>query len=289
MKTTLIFLLLISLASSSFGQGKLGRAKDSISGKSSSHEKSSSNDYSSDSDSGGFLFNFFGNLIIGMFTAPPDESYSTDYSFQNNDVDLQWLYDITLGIPIGHLEPRCFYLYPYAEGQHGEYDTVGTFYETKRSVLLISNTAVVQPDVIGNDFNLNWRFIPEMGLEFDHLHFVDIIGEREELGFTSFMLNFYRIRERKVTGYWGIGGNYAGSGVNSWGFTYHLGLDIFVGQPTSLGTSWKQSFINESTVNEFQAMIKYHIKRLEIRGGFNDFKIGSENFPGAAFGLGYRF
>lgn len=263
MKKTIIFLLLFAVADLTLAQGKLEKAKDDLSDKSSSDKSGS---YSSDvnDDSDDLATALIGGLIVDIFY------YSS-----------AWLL-------IGEVQPRSFYPFPYAEGKHGEYDSVRMEILRKTGLAILTNTIVYQPDLLGNDFSLNLRPHPVIGFELNHLHFFDVIGEEEELGLTSVMVDFYRIRERQVTGYWGIGGTYAGSGVDTWGIAYNVGLDIYVGKPVSLGFYWKQSFINESSVNEFRGLIRYHFQKLDIHGGLHHYKIGSVNFPCVALGVGYR-
>jgi hypothetical protein len=109
--------------------------------------------------------------------------------------------------------------YPYFDGENGEYNYPEVSVpRIKKSSLIISNTLTVQSGTFGNDLRMNYRFLPILGLEANHLHLFDRLDENSNLGISSFMLNFYRIRERRVTGYWGLGATYAGSDVNIMGF-----------------------------------------------------------------------
>jgi hypothetical protein len=261
MKATIISFLLLFTGLCSFAQGKIERAKDDL--KSSSLPSS----YNSGSGEGGSEggSNFLGGVSFDL------------------------LFLATYGTLIGDLQPRYFIEFPYCDGESGEYDYPEFVSILKKSSLIISNTLTVQSGTTGNDLRLNYRFLPVLGLEANHLHFFDRLDEHSDLGISSILLNFYRIREKRVTGFWGLGATYVGSEVNTTGFSYNLGLDIYVANPVSLGIFWKQSFINESSVNEFRAMLRYHIGKLAIHGGFINYKIGEEGFPSAAIGLEYRF
>lgn len=262
MKKVLISVLLLFWPITAFSQGKLSRAKGDLSGKNSSSNYSVSNDdTSTESGDMGFL----------------------------DGVVLELLYFATYGALIGELQPRTFHGYPYSDGQHGEYAYPESEHDFRGSLLVISNTVSIQSSTFANDLNVNYRFVPAVGVKVNHLHFLDRYNENEQLGLTSMMLDFYRIREKNVTGYWGVGATYVGNNVATWGFTYNLGLDIFVGDPISFGLLWKQSFVNENSVNEFRGLIRYHLKRFDIHGGFIQHKLGDEHFPSAAFGVGYRF
>lgn len=252
MKPTTLILLFVSITNLTFAQGKLGRAKESL--KSSSSESSYSS--SDDSEVGGFFVDILGDFFGFAF--------------------------------FGELEPKNFYPYPYAVDRFGEYDYPENNPEGKKSKLIISNTMAFQVSTFANDLRLNYRFLPIMGIDANHLHFFDRLDEGSELGISSIMLNFYRIRERNVTGYWGLGATYVGSEVNTIGFAYNVGLDVYIAKPISLNLLWKQSFINETSINEIRVLPKYHIKKLAVYGGFTHYKIGSEGFPSATAGIEYR-
>jgi len=262
MKTMTILILLISAINVSMAQNKLGKAKENLS-------ETSPQEFSHDGDQ-------------------PSSSSDGESKFLENLV-FEALYFVSYGTLIGQLEPRSFYAYPYADGQHGEYMQIEKGAPGKRSEFMISNTMIFHSEVYGNDLKLNYRFLPFLGVEANHLHFFDHQGENTDLGISSMMLNYYRIRENSVSGYWGLGATYVGSGVNTAGFAYNLGMDIYVGKPVSFGLAWKQSFINEETINEFKILARYHLKRIVIHGGFSYYKIGSENFPSTAIGIEYRF
>ncbi|MCG8311281.1 MAG: hypothetical protein MI975_28090 [Cytophagales bacterium] len=262
MKRTILTVLLICLSIHTFGQGKLERAKEDLSEKSDSGSfTTTSTEASSDDVGDGFV----GGIVVEL------------------------LYVATYGLLIGELQPRSFYSYPFAEGPHGEYQITEGGYFPKRSSLTVSNTTAFQSSTFSNDFRVNYRFIPALGLEANHLHFLDRRDQNEQLGISSILLNFYRIREKNVTGYWGMGGTYAGDGVNTWGFSYNLGLDIYISDPVSLSLFWKQSFINDSSINEFRGLVRYHLKRFAVHGGFIHYQLGDEGFPSAAVGIEYRF
>jgi len=257
MKPTTLILLFLSITSLTFAQGKLDRAKESLKSSTSKDSYSSSDDSELGSAAGGFFADMFGNIFAFAF--------------------------------IGNLEPKNFYPYPYAADRIGEYGYPESNPAGKKSKFVISNTMAFQVSTFANDLRLNYRFIPILGLEANHLHFFDELDEGSELSISSMMLNFYRIRERNVTGYWGLGASYVGSDVNTMGFAYNVGMDIYIAKPISLNLYWKQRFINETSINEIRVYPKYHIKKLAVYGGFIHYKIGAEGFPSAAAGIEYRF
>ncbi|MBC8755674.1 hypothetical protein H2O64_13430 [Kordia sp. YSTF-M3] len=264
-KITLSILLCCLAFSVANAQGKLNKAKDDLSGSSSSTSSSSS---SRNNNRGG------GN--------DDDPGYF-------DSVFVEIAYHVTIGILLGEMEPRYFYEYPYSDGSHGEYSLFTQDYPLKRSQFMISNTVFASgKEFYGNDFKLNFRFIPLVGVEVSHLHFFEQTP-KVELGVSSFMVNYYRIREKNVTGYWGVGATHVGNGVDETGLAYQVGVDIYLNKPFSFGISWKQSLINESSVDEFKLLARYHRKRFSFHGGFNHYQLGSVNINAMGIGLDYRF
>jgi len=261
-KITISLLLCCLVFSFSSAQGKLNKAKDDLSGSSSS----SSSRSSSKSNNGV-------NNDIGYF----------------DSVFIEIAYYATLGILLGEMESRYFYEYPYSDGSHGEYAFPDEGVPLKRSQFIISNTAFASgKEFYGNDFKLNFRFVPLVGVEVSHLHFFEQ-NPKVELGISSFMVNYYRVREKNVTAYWGIGATHIGNGVNETGFAYQIGIDVYLNKPFSFGTSWKQSLINDSSVDELKILVRRHMKRTSIHGGFHHYKLGSVSINAVGVGLDYRF
>jgi hypothetical protein len=261
MKTTTTLVLIICALQSSFAQGKLDRAKDDLKDPAPKSAYSSDSEGGNDHDGG---TTFLGGIMLDLF------------------------YFASYGALIGNVQPRSIASYPYADGVNGEYSFPEDVVVLKKSEFMVSNTLTLQSGTFGNDFKLNYRFLPFLGVEANHLHFFDRLDENSDLGISSILLNFYRIREKRVTGFWGLGATYVGSDVDKAGFVYNLGLDIYIANPVSVGILWKQSFINESSVNELRALVRYHMKKLAIHGGFIHYKIGEEGFPSAAIGIEYR-
>jgi len=263
-KITLLTILFCLFFSVSNAQGKLNKAKDDLSGNSSS---TTSTSRSSNTD------DFGGNDDFGYF----------------DSVFIEIAYHATIGILFGEMESRYFYEYPYSDGSHGEYSLFTQDVPLKRSQFIISNTVFASgKEFYGNDFKLNYRFIPLLGVEVSHLHFFEQTP-KVDLGVSSFMINYYRIREKNVTGYWGVGATHVGNGVDETGFAYQIGLDIYLNKPFSFGTSWKQSLINDSSVDEFKLVVRHHRKRFSFHGGFHHYTLGSVNINSMGIGVDYRF
>ena len=263
-KITLACLLICFTYNFSNAQGKLNRAKEDLSENSSSSSSSSSswsNDDDDGDDGGCFLCGFFVEIA----------------------------YHATIGILIGEMESRYFYEYPYSDGSHGEYAYPEDDVPVKNGQLIISNTFFTSgKEFYGNDIKLNYRFVPLVGIEASHLHFFEE-NPKNELGASSFMINYYRVREQYVTAFWGVGATYVGNGVDEIGFAYQVGVDVYLQQPISISALWKQSLINDSSINELKLHARYHLKRLSIHGGYNHYKLGSVSINALGAGIDYRF
>ncbi|MCH2194020.1 hypothetical protein [Kordia sp.] len=266
LKTLLSLLVCYFVLSVSHAQGKLNRAKDDLSGSSSS-TSSNSRSWNDDDDDWGDDDGF--NFFEGVF--------------------FEIAYHATIGILIGDGEKRYFHKYPYSHGSHGEYAYPEDNVPMKTGQLILSNTFFTSgKQFYGNDVKLNYRFVPLAGIEVNHLHFFEE-NPKSELGVSSFMFNYYRVREQYVTAFWGVGATHVGNGVDETGFTYQVGVDVYLHQPISITALWKQSFINDSTIDELKLNARYHLKRFSVHGGYNRYKLGSVRINALSFGVDYRF
>ncbi|MFK7746830.1 MAG: hypothetical protein AB8B65_00430 [Kordia sp.] len=266
-KITLACLLICFTYTFSNAQGKLNRAKEDL-----SENKNSSSNESSNSSNTSF--------------SDEDEGPS---SLDNLFVEIAFY--ATLGIVFGEAQSRYFFEYPYSDGSHGEY-AYGDEDESiplKRSQLIISNTVFASgKEFYGNDIKLNFRFAPLVGVEVNHLHFFEQ-EPKNELGISSFMVNYYRVREQYVTAFWGIGASHVGNGVDDTGLAYQLGIDVYLKKPISISALWKQSLINDATIDELKLQVRYHLKRFSVHGGYNHYKLGSVSINALGAGVDYRF
>ena len=103
------------------------------------------------------------------------------------------------------------------------------------------------------------------------------------------MANYYRFREKYFTGWWGLGVSYVGNEVNSYGFTYALGIEVYPLKPVSFHLSWKESFINENSIGEFKSQVKYHFKKLALYSVFHHNNVAGEIIKAPVIGLEFSF
>ncbi|WP_299672627.1 hypothetical protein [uncultured Tenacibaculum sp.] len=262
MKRKLLLLVFIPFFLCS--QSTLSNAKQSLSSSSSTSSSSNSNDDSDDDDDINFFSAFFGEIFLDVF------------------------YYASLGIFIGEPTETAMNPYPYYNDKEGEYSIRLDGNVKKQSLKLSTNYLFNR--VRGIEFNAVYKPVYLVGVELSHINFSEnTLLNSESLNITSVNLNYYRIRNRNISMWWGLGVTYVGNGVNSAGVSYNFGTDIYPAKPISLHLGWKQSFINDNSVNVFKAQAKYHIKKTALYTGYHNYKLGSETVSGLVFGLEYTF
>lgn len=252
-----------------FSQGKLEKAKESLSNK-----KPTINNSLDSYDDNSTKRRVRRNRDNNGFFAPIIEDI-VFYAFY--------------GALIGNSEYRQLTPYPYYNNSKGEY-LLANNNPSKNSNFKIGVNQLFNSDINALELNANYRFIPILGIEVSHLNFSErSIQGKAYLDVTSFMLNYYRIREQSISLWWGMGASYVGNKIDTWGFTYNIGTEIFPFKPVSLYTNYKQSFINANNINQFKFQVKYHIKNVALYTGYHTNELGSENVSGLILGAAYTF
>lgn len=270
MKSILLIILLTPALL--FSQGELEKAKKSLSEKSTSKSnisttkndrsvRTSRNNHRNSSDNNGIFYNFF--VELGY------------YAFY--------------GAVVGQSEYRSLTPHPYYNNTFGEYlknDTINS----KNNIFKISGNHLFNKDANGLEINANYRIIPILGLEASHIHFSEKIKTGNDyLDISSLMINYYRIRENNISLWWGLGTTYVGNEVKKLGFSYNIGTEIYPFKPISLQVSWKQSFINRTSIDVFKTQIKYHINKTALFTGYHDYQLGGKKNAGFILGVEYTF
>ncbi|MFD0964683.1 hypothetical protein [Pseudofulvibacter geojedonensis] len=259
-------LLIITLFFSqiNFAQSKLKKAKSNLSDNSfTSNTSTTSNSSSSSSSKNTFLVDLLIEPII-------------------------WIGTHTV---LGEAEDRSIVPFPYYNGYQGEYSTNYKQENYKNSLLHINSYYISSKDAVkGLNIDVNYRFTPLIGAELKHLHlFEKYFGETEYLDISSLLFNYYRIREKYVTAYWGIGLSYIANEVKKVGFSYATGIEIFPVNPISLSFTWQQNFVNAQAINELKLQLNYHIKQFSPFIGYYNYNLAGVKNPSIGFGCNYRF
>ncbi|TCI85838.1 hypothetical protein [Tenacibaculum sp. M341] len=268
MKLKLLFILIVSSSAICFSQEKIKNAKESLKKNESSSSGSSK--------------------VTTRTTTSSSSSYDDNNNLYFDSFWEELAFNVFLGVGIGRAEYTEINPYPYYADGYGEYtrDFDGN---TKRTNFKIGANFLIDR-IKGIELNAVFKPIPIAGLEVSHLNFSEkgLLGS-ESLNITSINANYYRFREKYFSLWWGAGATYVGNEVDTWGFSYNIGTEIYPVKPLSFLFSWKQSFINDSEVDVFKAQTKYHLKRTALYTGYHDFNLGSENVSGIVFGIEYTF
>ena len=191
---------------------------------------------------------------------------------------------------LGDFESRHFSPYPYYyKNVNGEYD-YGLLKGDKKSLLKIGGNYLLGDIVKSVDVYVNYRFNPALGIDVSHQEYFEKIRNGTEfLNITTLLFNYYRFRERWITGWWGAGATYVGNEINTAGFAYNFGVEIYPFNPISIHTSFKQSFINSNSINVLKLQAKYHHKKTAFYSGYHDISLGGVKVSGIVFGIEYGF
>lgn len=262
-KLLLVFLLIPAIG---FSQGKLNNAKQNLSSSSSSSSSSTSSSSKSGGSSGSSFDGGFAEIFAEIFLIM---SYKT---------------------ALGDFEYRHFSPYPYYyDNVNGEYD-FGLEKGDKRNLLRIGGNYLIGNIINSAEINVNYRFDPFVGVELSHHQFSEKVRDgREHLNITSLFVNYYRLRERGISLWWGGGLTHVGNEVDEVGFGYTVGTEIYPFKPISFHASYKQSLINESNIGVLKLQAKYHQKKLAYYTGYHDISLGGVKASGLVLGIEYRF
>ncbi len=262
-------LLLLALLSSSlsFSQGKLKKAKQNLDTKSTSVTINS-------------------GTRTGRRTTSTRKNKNKNRYFDSFFAELAFY--ASLGIVVGEVQERDLNPYPYFYDNEGEYAAELSETGRKQSLNVGVNYLFAKP----NAFELNaiYKPLPIIGIAASYTHFSEKNSiNADVLDVTSILVNYYRIREKNISIWWGIGATYVGSGVNKLGFAYSLGTEIYPIKPISLHLSWKESFINESEIGVFKAQLKYHLKNKAFFAGYHVYQLGGEDISAPSVGFEITF
>ncbi len=276
MKQSLLFLYFFFLTLTIYSQGKLDLVAESLKKNEStrSDSRSSSNSSGGYYDSGDYILEEFGFLLVefGM--------YLTYYAFFETDIETNHA-----------ASSAAMTKYPYLNSKKGNYSysegEETTIFKTK-----ISNRYIVENSKIsGIRLNADLQFLARFGVEAEYLQLWEenTNFDNNSLALFTTMAKYHRVRTEKFDAWWGLGATYVDGDVNEWGFTYGAGAELFFAKPFSLETNFYQAFINERTVDKFAALLHYHFDRYKFSGGYEYLKIGRPNFSMFSVGLGVSF
>ena len=267
---TFLFCFSISLG---FSQGKLNRAKQNLSSSKSSSSSSSNSSSSSRSSNAG--------STVGQVLA--------------YELIVRPIFFITYKSIFGDVKRTDLNVYPYYNGIAGEYVNFESTPETKdgydykKSSITLQSNYYTGSSIDGIQTQINYRFLYVLGVEGSYQYlYENLPNETVNLDIASLMFNYYRVRTKEVTAWWGLGVTRIGRGINELGPAYQLGINVYPVNPISLHMLWKQNFVEGGNkVNEFRVQGRYHFKRSVLYAGYHHHNLGGVTNGALAVGLQY--
>lgn len=253
-----------------YSQGKLEKAEESL-------KSESSRDYSNEEGNGSGS-NFFVSAFEGIFI---DALYYVTYGIF-----------IESGYELDHLSSTASITkYPYFHSNKGNYSYEWDESMTDIRMTISSRYIYENARIEGTHLNMDMRFLKRLALEFDYLQLWENNPNfgNNNLAMYTFLAKYNRVRTERFDAWWGLGGKYVDGNVNEWGFTYGLGAELFIVKPISIESNFDQTFINSNSINQFNALLNYHINQFKLSGGYESLKIGSEKFSTISLGLSVSF
>lgn len=194
----------------------------------------------------------------------------------------------TVGTVFGNAEERDLNPYPYFYDNEGEYAAQLSETGRKSSVKIGANYLL--NNIKSIETYGTYKPIPIIGIDASYLRFSEnTLLTKNYLDVVSLMANYHRFRQKNFTFWWGMGATYVGNEVNTFGFAYTFGTEIYPVKPISLHISWKQSFINQSEIDIFKTQLKYHKKNKAFYLGYNHYNLGSEVLKAPVIGFEITF
>ncbi|OEK09773.1 hypothetical protein A8C32_09675 [Flavivirga aquatica] len=276
---TIFFTIFISFSVTSFGQGKLKQAEESLTIEeeiNKSITKPKHNTYSSNSNDsdGNFLTEAIARLFVHAFL------YASYYAVIESPVERE------------HRASNAFITkHPYSNSNKGNYsynwDDDSEIFRTT-----VSNRFIFETNKLyGNHLNIDMKLLQRVGLEMNYLQLWEENANfrNNTLAIYTALAKYQRVRTERFNAWWGLGAAYIDGDVDELGFTYGLGAELFFTKPFSLESNFNQTLINDSSVNKFNALLNFHKKHYKFTGGYEYLKVGDVSFSTFSVGVGVSF
>ena len=266
----LITLMLFLTTSGIYGQGKLEQAEEDLKSEK-RHESSNNENYDSDDN---VFISTLGEVFINL----------AFYSFLAIFIESPGEFE--------HLASSASITkYPYYDSNKGNFSYAWDGSITASRFTISTRYIYENARIDGNHLKMEVSFLKRLGLEFDYLQLWEnnpSFGDNS-LAMYNFLAKYKRVRTEQFDAWWGVGGTYIDGSVNDWGFTFGLGAELFIANPISIESNFKQTNINSASTNNFNALLNYHIKRYKVSGGYEHLKIGNQKFSMMSLGFCVSF
>lgn len=273
MKDLLVIFILIFTITCFSQEGKLEKAKKSL-----TEETNSNNGYTQSTSSGtreSFISS--GNIFIDVI----------------GTIAFYLTYGIIIESPMEmntKMHDAEISQYPYKVQKSGNYLYTDSI-NYKLTRFDISNNFLIENKYLyGNDLAIDFRFLKRMGIEVDYLQlFEKVENMTDKLSVFSAMINYHRVRTQRLDIWFGLGALYVGNTVKKTGFSYGVGGEWFIKNPISLLVSYKGAVLNQKPVNKTKILLKFHLKNFHIASGYQHFTFGVTSINAFSMGAGASF
>jgi hypothetical protein len=180
-------------------------------------------------------------------------------------------------------------IHPFYEGASGNYSL-----ENQENTLRIdveNNFLFESKNLYGNHLQFKIRPFQYFYVEGNYHQLIEHlpIDENEHLALFHLNLNYDRLRFEKFNLGWSIGANYMGNEVQKVGFNFGAQTDIFIAPKSSVSGEAHWGWINKTSINQYEAKLKYHPKNYFISTGYEHIKIGTPRYNFITTGIGFYF
>lgn len=187
-------------------------------------------------------------------------------------------------------QETTFASYPYDLAETGLFLPVDLEGDQHR-FFLSSHFQNDEKNTSGGLFQLRYHPISLLLVEANHLQLFENQSNDmgNNVGITSFSINYNRLRHPKIHIWWGGGGLWK-SGDNRDGTPIlNFGLNYYFKEPLSLYFDYKMGTLNEEFAFLWQARMQMHIRRFVIYGGFQQMDLDDLDLSSWIIGGGFYF
>ena len=168
----------------------------------------------------------------------------------------------------------------YSKGDFTRNDSIALGYRVD-----FHNTFLTNALQVGNHANLQLHCFRRFSLELDHLILRDYSSENKRTWqFTSFLVNYHRIRLEKLNVYGGLGLNYVNNPYDKKALKAGIGMNLFPLKPLSFYLSAHNTFLKEGNLTQWKTGMKYHWHSQAFSIGYESLNTKERFYPMLAFG-----
>lgn len=281
-KQLLFVILLFTVIFNGFSQeGKLSKAKESLtsssttntSSSSSSNSKSKRNTRVSNDDDESYFGSFFAGIFIKLFA----------YTAYGVAIESPWEMK-------GRMHDAEIAYYPYKNNKYGNFIYTNTTNYALIRFDVYNHFFIENNNLYGNDLGVDVKFLKRFSLDMNYTTLQEkIANKNDSFNLFSALLKYHRIRTQRLDAWFGLGFRSVFNNVNETRFLLGFGGELFIGKPISLAGSHKWATVNQQSVRNTKLHLKYHIKNYRITTGYEQYVLGVSKINAFSMGVEASF